>query len=60
MIPAPADVPLLKPDGTPVNLKDKAFPVHLFPEYGGHKGSAPVVANAPASAPAPASASGSF
>ncbi|MBC7545347.1 MAG: DnaJ domain-containing protein, partial [Candidatus Sericytochromatia bacterium] len=34
MIPAPAGVPLLMPNGENVNVKDKSFPLHLFPEYG--------------------------
>ena len=57
LIPAPAGVPLLLPNGDPVNVKEKAFPLHLFPEY-----AAPVTrtAAAPAAAVAPASAGGGF
>jgi hypothetical protein len=58
MIPAPADVPLLRPDGSPVNMKESAFPAHLFPEYGVRRSAPARVAAAPA-APA-TSAAGSF
>jgi hypothetical protein len=59
MIPAPADVPLMKPDGSAVDLKDRHFPAHLFPEYGVRRNSPAVVAAAPAST-TPPSATGSF
>jgi tetratricopeptide (TPR) repeat protein len=61
MIPAPADVPLLRPDGSQVDLKERTFPAHLFPEYGVRHSAPAVVAAAPAAAAAPATATaGSF
>lgn len=46
LIPAPGNVPLLLPNGNPVNLNDPTFPVQYFPEYAAssssHQPKAPV------------------
>lgn len=61
MIPAPADVPLLRPDGSKVDVKERSFPAHLFPEYGVRHSGPAVVAAAPAAPANPATrAAGSF